>query len=254
MASFDNAMASYALVHIAVSVRWMGVMAPTISILLFGDQFGDLIRIEYPASTRSGSILRAFIGSYKDASNKAVLSTARLGKQKLDESYSLGKTLKRSHIVALVETAVKSKDLPEKSNALYLVLTSQDVTVEGFCMKSCGFHANLLPSASNGKKLLPYVWVGNSATQCLGQSAWPFHQPICGPQTTPLMAPNEDVGIDWMIINIATVLEGAAKNPFNTGYFQGALLLLWRMYLPTQGYMEKGLNQATPISCWWMQR
>lgn len=155
---------------------------------------------------------------YSGASNKATAMTnTRLGNQKLDDGYSLGKSLKRSDIAALVETAIASRALPENGNALYLVLTSDDVTVEGFCM-SCGFHANLL---ARKKLLLPYAWVGNSETQCPGQCAWPFHQPIYGPQSPPLVAPNGNMGIDGMIINIATVLAGAVTNPFNTGYFQG---------------------------------
>ena len=170
-------------------------------------------------------------------SNKAAPSSViMLGKQKVDQDYSLGKSLKRTDTAALVEAAVKSGalPLPENGNAVYLVLTSEDVAVEGFCMSSCGFHANLnllshqkstrsrlMGKEEKHQQLLPYAWVGNSASQCPGQCAWPFHQPIYGPQTPPLVAPNGDMGIDGMIINIATVLAGAATNPFNTGYFQG---------------------------------
>lgn len=155
---------------------------------------------------------------YSGGSNKAIaMANTRLGKQKLDEGYSLGKSLKRRDIVALLDRAIASRAVPGNSNAVYLVLTSDDVTVEGFCM-SCGFHANLQPKKN---LLLPYAWVGNSETQCPGQCAWPFHQPIYGPQSPPLVAPNGDMGIDGMIINIATVLAGAVTNPFNTGYFQG---------------------------------
>jgi len=174
-------------------------------------------------------------------SNKAASSSViMLGKQKVDQDYSLGNSLKRSDIAALVQAAAKSGAVPlpksnaGNANAVYLVLTSEDVTVEGFCMSSCGFHGslNLLPLQQSTKsrmmgkeekhqQLLPYAWVGNSASQCPGQCAWPFHQPIYGPQTPPLVAPNGDMGIDGMIINIATVLAGAATNPFNSGYFQG---------------------------------
>ncbi|GLJ53535.1 hypothetical protein SUGI_1142170 [Cryptomeria japonica] len=159
------------------------------------------------------------IEKYKGAaSNGAALSIARLGKQKMDESYSLGKLLKRKDIVALVESAVKSRALPpppSHTNAVYLVLTSDDVAVERFCVSSCGYHDHILGSS------LPYAWVGNPVSQCPGQCAWPFHQPLYGPQTPPLLSPNADVGIDGMIINIASVLAGAVTNPFNTGYFQG---------------------------------
>ncbi|KAH9293852.1 hypothetical protein KI387_040938 [Taxus chinensis] len=61
------------------------------------------------------------------------------------------------------------------------------------------------------------------ALLCLREmhGAWPFQQPIYGPLTPPLIALNGHIGIDGMIINIATILAGAVTNPFNTGYFQG---------------------------------
>uniref|UniRef100_A0A0D6QV19 Uncharacterized protein n=1 Tax=Araucaria cunninghamii TaxID=56994 RepID=A0A0D6QV19_ARACU len=157
---------------------------------------------------------------YTEASNEAPVAATRLAEQRLDEAYSRGKALQRSDVAALVEAAVHSEALPGSTTAaaaVYLVLTSEDVVVERFCISSCGFHATV----ANGDKLQPYAWVGNAESQCPGQCAWPFHQPLYGPQTTPLVAPNGDVGIDGMIINIATVLAGSVTNPFNTGYFQG---------------------------------
>merc|ERR1711915_696586 len=188
---------------------------------------------------------------YSGGSNQAsVISSTRLGNQKLDEGYSLGKYLKRSDIAALVETAIASRALPENGNAVYLVLTSDDVAVEGFCM-SCGFHANLLAS----KNLpLPYAWVGNSETQCPGQCAWPFHQPMYGPQTPPLVAPNGDIGIDGMINNIATVLQEQSPIPLTPAISKATLLHLWRPSLPARVYMEKGLILGSPGSYWWIKR
>ncbi|GLJ53522.1 hypothetical protein SUGI_1141980 [Cryptomeria japonica] len=88
--------------------------------------------------------------------------------------------------------------------------------VENFCSSSCGFH-----DSSKAGIDYAYAWVGNSATQCPGQCAWPFHQPIYGPQSPPLLPPNGDVGIDGMMINIAATVAGAVTNPFKSGYFQG---------------------------------
>ncbi|KAL0387132.1 UNVERIFIED_CONTAM: protein EXORDIUM-like 2 [Sesamum radiatum] len=104
-----------------------------------------------------------------------------VGKQFLDENYSLGKSLKNSHIVS-----------------------------------RCGSHGS-----TRGPARFAYAWVGNSETQCPGYCAWPFHQPLYGPQTPPLVPPNGDVGVDGMVINLATVLAGTVTNPFNNGYFQG---------------------------------
>ncbi|GLJ53547.1 hypothetical protein SUGI_1142380 [Cryptomeria japonica] len=165
----------------------------------------------------------AYRGSDPSQLNQAQSLTRRLGKQKLDEAYSLGKSLKRSDIAVLVKSAIGSGALPppekKKSNGeveLYLVLTSEDVMVGNFCSSSCGFHGS-----DKAEIEYAYAWVGNSATQCPGQCAWPFHQPLYGPQSPPLLPPNGDVGIDGMIINIATTIAGAVTNPFKSGYFQG---------------------------------
>jgi len=137
--------------------------------------------------------------------------TLALGKQFLDEKYSLGKSLTNEQIAYLASRA------GHKSNSISVVLTSSDVAVEEFCMSECGTHGH----ARYKKVKYAYAWVGNPATQCPGQCAWPFHQPIYGPQTPPLVAPNGDVGIDGMIINLGTVLAGAVTNPFDNGYYQG---------------------------------
>lgn len=141
--------------------------------------------------------------------------------QTLDESYSLGKWLQRTHIEALVLRASVASNVLAPEKGIFLVLTAQDVVVERFCMSSCGFHSRVKNGEGRRSVSLPYAWVGNSLTQCPGQCAWPFYQPLYGPQTIPLVAPNGDVGVDGMIINIATVLVGTVTNPFNTGLFQG---------------------------------
>nr|CAD1826335.1 unnamed protein product [Ananas comosus var. bracteatus] len=89
-------------------------------------------------------------------------------------------------------------------------------------MSRCGAHGSSRPAPrrSNSGRFA-YVWVGNSAAQCPGQCAWPFHRPIYGPQTPPLVAPNGDVGVDGMVINLASMIAGAVTNPFGDGFFQG---------------------------------
>ncbi|KNA21831.1 hypothetical protein SOVF_039720 [Spinacia oleracea] len=141
---------------------------------------------------------------------KGGVTTLVVGKQVLHEDYPFGKNLKNSHLIGLASkpsNQIKSIDI---------ILTAQDVAVEGFCMR-CGSHG----SAGRGGAKRAYIWVGNSATQCTGQCAWPFYQPMYGPQTPPLVAPNGDVGVDGMIINLATLLAGTVTNPFSDGYFQG---------------------------------
>lgn len=140
--------------------------------------------------------------------------TLSLGEQILDESYSMGKSLTEKNIKAL---ATKGR----QSYAVNVVLTSADVSVQGFCMNRCGSHGS--GSGLSGKKRskFAYIWVGNSETQCPGQCAWPFHAPVYGPQSPPLTAPNKDVGLDGMVVNLASLLAGTATNPFGDGYYQG---------------------------------
>ncbi|KAK8580352.1 hypothetical protein V6N13_143461 [Hibiscus sabdariffa] len=70
-------------------------------------------------------------------------------------------------------------------------------------MNPCGTHGSVLGSTSGHIKInkyskFAYIWVGNSHTQCPRQCVWPFYQPIYGPQTAPLIAPNNNVGFDGM--------------------------------------------------------
>ncbi|KAL3514191.1 hypothetical protein ACH5RR_026908 [Cinchona calisaya] len=141
-----------------------------------------------------------------------------LGTQILDEGYSLGKSLTRKQIQ---ELAAKG----EQKNAINIVLTASDVAVEGFGSSTCGTHGSMLNSKITPPKgkiyKYAYIWVGNSATQCPGQCAWPFYKPQYGPQTPPLLAPNNNLGLDGMVINLGTLLAGTVTNPFGDGYFQG---------------------------------
>ncbi|KAK1288004.1 hypothetical protein QJS10_CPB19g01353 [Acorus calamus] len=130
-----------------------------------------------------------------------------LGSQVFDDKYDMGRSLKSSDIITL-SNIIHGRD------QINIVLTAADVTVEGFCTSRCGTHAP-------GKFAATYIWVGNSASQCPGQCAWPFHQAVYGPSMPALKAPNGDVGMDGMVINIATLLAGAVTNPSGGGFYQG---------------------------------
>ncbi|OUZ99621.1 Phosphate-induced protein 1 [Macleaya cordata] len=136
----------------------------------------------------------------------------KMGNQILVENYSFGKSLTSKQILGL---AMKG----EQKNAINLVLTASDVAVEGFCSSRCGTHGSWGAKKNNK---FAYIWVGNSETQCPGQCAWPFHQPIYGPQSPPLVPPNNDVGLDGMVVNLASLLAGTVTNPFRDGYYQGS--------------------------------
>ncbi|KAK1432181.1 hypothetical protein QVD17_09073 [Tagetes erecta] len=142
---------------------------------------------------------------------KGGLRSIHVGKQSVDEKCSLGKSLKDSDLITL---ASRGKGI----NVISVVLTSADVSVSGFCMNRCGTHGSTRVNKGHN---FAYAWVGNSATQCPGQCAWPFAQPMYGPKIPSLVAPNGDIGVDGIIINLAAVLAGTVTNPFDGGYFQG---------------------------------
>ncbi|PRQ21836.1 putative phosphate-induced protein [Rosa chinensis] len=202
---------------ISINLIWYGKFKPSQRAIV-SDFITSLST--YSPSTNQPSVATWWksIEKYYHLSNAKKTSSLSLslGTQILDESYSLGKSLSvGKHIKQL---AAKGG----QSNAINVVLTSSDVLIDGFCSSKCGTHGSSKSSFIRGKSSkFAYIWVGNSEIQCPGQCAWPFHQPIYGPQSPPLVAPNNDVGLDGMIINLASLLAGTVTNPFGNGFYQG---------------------------------
>lgn len=188
---------------ITVNLIWYGTFTPVQRSIIV--DFLQSLSSPPSAAAPSAATWWNITGRYKGGGSSKLI----VGKQFLDQKYSLGKSLKNSQLVYL---AAIGGHLPGTVN---VVLTAKDVYVDGFCSR-CGTHGS-----TRGAARFTYAWVGNPETQCPGQCAWPFHQPMYGPQTPPLVAPNGDVGVDGMIINLATVLAGTVTNPYNNGYFQG---------------------------------
>ena len=76
---------------------------------------------------------------------------------------------------------------------------------------------------------------------CPGFCAWPYSLPAFG----PLVAPN-GVGADGMVMNIATILAGAATNPFKNGYFQGDHLAPLEAIMVCPGIFGEGAYPGYP--------
>ena len=163
--------------------------------------------------------------NYADKRNASVPKSIQRGIQHFDHRSSRGTSLSRADIRSYVLSKLKSKHLPWPTTGvdkrLYILLTGHNVVVERFCRSSCGYHDFVPSSKATKYRSIPFAWVGNPRFQCPGACAWPFAIPEIGPPGPPLRPPNGDVGIDGMIINLASVLAGAATNPFGTGYYQG---------------------------------
>lgn len=205
-----------ALLHgrISVNLIWYGKFKPSQRAIV-SDFITSLSPSAPPQSQPSAAAWWKTIEKYYHLANSKNPSLSLyLGKQILDESYSLGKSLAQKQIVQLASKG-------EQINAINVVLTAADVTVDGFCVNRCGSHGSKSTLVKGKNNKFAYIWVGNSEKQCPGFCAWPFHQPIYGPQSPPLVAPNNDLGLDGMIINLSGLLAGTATNPFGNGFYQG---------------------------------
>lgn len=204
--------------NISVNLLWYGTFSPTQKSII-ADFVSSLTpssaspRVQRPSVAAWWETTRKY---YRLSANKRASLSLFLGDQTADEKCSLGKSLTGAQLSRLASRG-------RQSYAVNVVLTAPDVTVEGFCSSRCGTHGSgFSKGAPNGRRSrFAYVWVGNSETQCPGQCAWPFHQPLYGPQTPPLVAPNRDVGVDGMVINLASLLAGTVTNTYGTGFFQG---------------------------------
>ncbi|XP_073138547.1 protein PHOSPHATE-INDUCED 1-like [Henckelia pumila] len=161
-----------------------------------------------------------------------------LGKQLLDDNYSLDKSFFDKHIVQLAS-------MGEQMNAINVVLTASDVTVAGFCVNRCGTHRSKSSIVKGKNHKFAYIWVGNSETQCPGYYAWPFHQPVYGPQNPPLIAPNNDIGMDGLVAFLSGILAGTATNPFGN---RSTLQLIKKVInVWTEALQGETLGQIYPL-------
>lgn len=200
---------------ITINLIWYGQFKPAQRAIIY-DFITSLSTSQLEAQPSVASWWNS-IGKYQRLANSKKPSNSlslSLGKQVIDDTYLLGKSLTNKH---LLELASKGG---QQVNNVNIVLTASDVAVDGFCSSRCGTHGSSYITKSTSQKFT-YIWVGNSETQCPGQCAWPFHQPIYGPQSPPLVAPNNDVGLDGMVINLASLLAGTVTNPYGNGFYQG---------------------------------
>ncbi|TKY74383.1 EXORDIUM 2 [Spatholobus suberectus] len=213
--------------NVTVHILWYGNFTPTRRSIIvdFIQSLGSIPHTHHP----SPSVFSWWRTTARYGGGPCTLT---VGNQTLDRTYSLGKSLKATQLLALAS----KRPTTTRGHAIHVVLTSDDVAVEDFCMSRCGTHG----SGRVRKRRVAFAWVGNPIAQCPGECAWPFHQPLYGPQTLPLVPPNGDVGVDGMVISLATVLAGAVTNPYGSGYFQGSAMAPLEAVSACTGIFGKG--------------
>ena len=70
-------------------------------------------------------------------------------------------------MLAVIIDHMKNRSLPIDTNAIYITLTDQSVTVEGFCDYACGWHANFVFNDT----VLPFAFIAHPRN-CYGCSLW----------------------------------------------------------------------------------
>ncbi|KAG0612104.1 hypothetical protein M758_6G001900 [Ceratodon purpureus] len=176
-------------------------------------------RASIPTVAKWWEITKGFQDVYGESVAQLLIPSGEIQ----DQMYSRGMNLNQTDIEALVLNSLTTFDISARS--LYIVVTASDVAVTGFCQEACGQHGYLYPSDTTGGQMLPYVWVGDASTQCPGLCCWPFanlnYTFMENTQDEPLRPPSGDVGADGMVINLATLIAGAATDPYQNAYYEG---------------------------------
>jgi hypothetical protein len=147
--------------------------------------------------------------TYYDFFNRYVSSAVQLSGS-TNDYYSRGLSLQNNDFQYIAMAAVDSGSLgPFDPNGVYFVLTSADVSVNGFKSSFCGFHnyANRYNFAELGSSTLKYAFVGdaNGNANCMAQTS---------------VSPNGNPSADAMANIVAHELEELANDPEFTGWYQ----------------------------------
>ncbi|KAM1683990.1 hypothetical protein TB2_034691 [Malus domestica] len=204
---------------INIYLIWYGKWAPPQKLLIT-----DFIHSISAAPSASPSVAEWWrtVSLYTDQTGANVSRSVVVAGQYSDMKYSHGNHLTRLSVQQVIASSVRSAPFPvDHKHGVYLILTSEDVTVQDFCRAVCGFHYFTFPSMVG--HTLPYAWIGNSGKQCPEVCAYPFAIPgyMGGGGPGALSPPNRDVGVDGMISVIGHELAELASNPLVNAWYAG---------------------------------
>ncbi|KAL6573268.1 hypothetical protein OROHE_001727 [Orobanche hederae] len=194
---------------IAVNLIWYGKFMPSQRAIV-ADFITSLSRsTSPPARNRQPSVAmwwKTIERFYRLAGTKNPNSLSlHLGKQILDEKYSLGKSLSKKQVVQLASKG-------DIVNAVNVVLTASDVAVDGFCVNRCGTH---------GSKRAPCEWEEKEVLQVDLYLGWQLGASM--PRVLRLAIPPAHLRPTEPATGCAQQRRGPgrATNPFGNGFYQG---------------------------------
>ena len=170
------------------------------------NQVGQTILTDF-VTTLGGTPYFAINTTYYNSKLVKVSNSLQL-KGSTTDAYSQTATLTDAGVKSVVASAITSGRLPNDTNAVYLVLSSADVTESsGFITKYCGWHAHATISASDIK----YSFVGDPTTQGINNCAW-----------QSASSPNGNPGADAMVSVVAHEIDEAVTDPDLNAWYDSA--------------------------------
>lgn len=148
--------------------------------------------------------------TYTDRAGRQVTPDVRLGGSAVD-SYSQGTSLSTSGVFQAITRAIENHALPFDENGVYILLSSADVTIPGFCTTSCAWHTSWPYIQGSSVRNIHFSWIGDTRTCPLR----------CGAQST---TPNNSVAGDGMANMVARQLSGIVTNPTLTGWYSDGMI------------------------------
>lgn len=122
------------------------------------------------------------------------------------DNYSQGSQLSNSSIPKIVANAI-NHGLSYNANGVYLVLTSPDVKISGFCNSFCAYHNDTNTSLSSGASVhIRYALIPDPTQRCNSCNGGIA---VYGDSVTP----NGDIGADTMTDDITHELSETVTDP-----------------------------------------
>ncbi|KAH6566381.1 hypothetical protein BASA60_009516 [Batrachochytrium salamandrivorans] len=170
-----------------------------------------------PVITNPVTIYYIYYGSWS-ASQKAIVEDFSRGVGasnwwNIEKNYYYQASTSSPKVYVDGNKHISSGALPENADAVYFVLTANDVTEDirtdigpgSFCKDYCGYHVST--TLTSGTRVF-YAMAGNPPAACLSG---------CAPPNNQNSSPNGDVGVDAMLSVLAHELAEAVSDPQSDG-------------------------------------
>jgi len=172
------------------------------------DNLATVALLQHLVIGLSGSPYLTINSTYTDYVGSAPNGGLVLGRT-IGDLYSRGSILTDADVQDVVQDMIVTGWLPHDSRGIYVVLTSSDVSVDGFCTSWDQYHGFLTLIGTS----LKYVVVGNPR-RCPSTV-----RQFVAPDGTLLPTPNANFAADAMASSLAHAISGTVTNPEDLGWF-----------------------------------